>query len=442
MMNAIMQQVSEQDVPTTSYEPSHKNDPAVSHRHNEGRREAPQANRDRRSQEENRDRSIGANAHHSHRPSYGQPVKSTMALMPHATHCGRTAWFEEQEQTSRPQGKSLNVDGPQCIVRTVNACEVPRDVPTTSYEPSHRNDPAVSHRHNEGRGEAPQANRDRRSREENRDRSIGANAHHSHRPSHGQPVKSTMALMPHATHSGRTAWFEEQEQTSRPQGKSVNVDGPQCTWRPRVLRDLFLASSTCLPRVGTIPRCLIATTRGGERLPNLTETDGYGKRTETVLLGPTPMIVTIQAMDSCPLRPRCRMQHTPDEPPGSRSRSRPRGLKHPYGGEGSSYAEEVTLMTSASKPHNAWKYYEFHEQNGHTTVECRELRKALHELADKGQIDRFLKRGLRFLRKECEPTQSEPRDEECSTKIVATIAGGYAEGITWSTWKARLRGTQ
>ncbi|KAJ8430655.1 hypothetical protein Cgig2_033680 [Carnegiea gigantea] len=61
------------------------------------------------------------------------------------------------------------------------------------------------------------------------------------------------------------------------------------------------------------------------------------------------------------------------------------------------------------------------------TVKCRKLRKALHKLVDKGQIGRFLKRGPRFLQKEREP---KPRDEECSTEIVATIAGGYIEGIT------------
>ncbi|KAJ8433400.1 LOW QUALITY PROTEIN: hypothetical protein Cgig2_029587 [Carnegiea gigantea] len=37
-------------------------------------------------------------------------------------------------------------------------------------------------------------------------------------------------------------------------------------------------------------------------------------------------------------------------------------------------------MTSAPKLHNAQKYCGFHEQNGHTTAECWELRKALHEL--------------------------------------------------------------
>ncbi|KAJ8421483.1 hypothetical protein Cgig2_014961 [Carnegiea gigantea] len=71
-----------------------------------------------------------------------------------------------------------------------------------------------------------------------------------------------------------------------------------------------------------------------------------------------------------------------------------------------------------------------------------ELRKALHELADKGQIDRFLKRGLWFLRKEREPARPKPRDEECSVEIVATITDGYVEGITRSAWKAQLRGAQ
>ncbi|KAJ8427200.1 hypothetical protein Cgig2_011776 [Carnegiea gigantea] len=65
-------------------------------------------------------------------------------------------------------------------------------------------------------------------------------------------------------------------------------------------------------------------------------------------------------------------------------------------------------MTSALKLHNARKYCEFHKQKGHTTAECRELRKALHELADEGKIDRFLKRGSRFLRKEREPAYLKP----------------------------------
>ncbi|KAJ8438783.1 hypothetical protein Cgig2_009901 [Carnegiea gigantea] len=41
-----------------------------------------------------------------------------------------------------------------------------------------------------------------------------------------------------------------------------------------------------------------------------------------------------------------------------------------------------------------------------------------------------------------EPAQPQPRDEECSTEVMATIAGGYAEGMTHSAWKAQLRGSQ
>ncbi|KAJ8424354.1 hypothetical protein Cgig2_015738 [Carnegiea gigantea] len=41
-----------------------------------------------------------------------------------------------------------------------------------------------------------------------------------------------------------------------------------------------------------------------------------------------------------------------------------------------------------------------------------------------------------------EPAQPRPRDEECSTKVMATIAGGYTEGITRSAWKAQLRSAQ
>lgn len=48
-------------------------------------------------------------------------------------------------------------------------------------------------------------------------------------------------------------------------------------------------------------------------------------------------------------------------------------------------------MIAAPMPHNTQKYYEFHEQNGHTTTKCWELNKALHEVVDRGEIDHFLK---------------------------------------------------
>ncbi|KAJ8433281.1 hypothetical protein Cgig2_014190 [Carnegiea gigantea] len=74
-------------------------------------------------------------------------------------------------------------------------------VPATSYEPFHWHASVVSHRHSEGVRDAPHADRHGRSRGENRVQSIGAEALHSHRPSHGWPAKSTTALTPYVMHS-------------------------------------------------------------------------------------------------------------------------------------------------------------------------------------------------------------------------------------------------
>ncbi|KAJ8427574.1 hypothetical protein Cgig2_021719 [Carnegiea gigantea] len=132
---------------------------------------------------------------------------------------------------------------------------------------------------------------------------------------------------------------------------------------------------------------------------------------------------------SLPLLPLL-IQPIPGKPPSLKNKSRLPNLGVDLG---------LPPMTTPPKPQNARKYCEFYEQSGDTTTECRELKKALHELADKGQIDRFLKRGPHFLRREQEPVQPQPRDEEGSTEVVATIAGGYAEGMTRSAWKAQLR---
>jgi len=63
------------------------------------------------------------------------------------------------------------------------------------------------------------------------------------------------------------------------------------------------------------------------------------------------------------------------------------------------------------------------------------LKKALHELVDTGQIDRFLKRGQRAFHKGAAGPREEPRKKECSTAIVAKIVGGYAEDISHTMWK-------
>ncbi|KAJ8428715.1 hypothetical protein Cgig2_028198 [Carnegiea gigantea] len=118
----------------------------------------------------------------------------------------------------------------------------------------------------------------------------------------------------------------------------------------------------------------------------------------------TPNIATIQATASQQrqLRPRRRMLRIPDEHPSERSTSKRRGLevKPLKDTERQSIiltvnAQEVplrrgmarvrdhpmlkrsALMISVPKPYNVREYYEFHKQNGHTTAERQELRKAL-----------------------------------------------------------------
>ncbi|KAJ8451346.1 hypothetical protein Cgig2_014118 [Carnegiea gigantea] len=135
------------------------------------------------------------------------------------------------------------------------------------------------------------------------------------------------------------------------------------------------------------------------------------------------------------------MQPIPGESSGSRNRNRFPSL----GGRSQvrgPILRRLPPITVPLKPQNARKYCEFYEQSGHTTTECRELKRALHELVDKGQIAQFLKRGPRFLRREQEPAQPLSRDEECSTEVVSIIAGGYAERMTRSAWKPQLRSAQ
>ncbi|KAJ8423201.1 LOW QUALITY PROTEIN: hypothetical protein Cgig2_015224 [Carnegiea gigantea] len=83
--------------------------------------------------------------------------------------------------------------------------------------------------------------------------------------------------------------------------------------------------------------------------------------------------------------PLCPTRRTLDEQLGLKNKNRPRTL--------------------GGRSLNGTGLLNFHEQNGHMSAECQELRKAVHELADKGKIDRFLKWDLRFLRKDHEPAQ-------------------------------------
>ncbi|KAJ8436394.1 hypothetical protein Cgig2_005222 [Carnegiea gigantea] len=114
---------------------------------------------------------------------------------------------------------------------------------------------------------------------------------------------------------------------------------------------------------------------------------------------------------SGPEEPSHRMSPILDAQPGLRSRSRPRSL-----GGGSQERANPRVR------------HGFRLHNGCTTTECRELKKALYELANRGQIDRFLKRGQGAFRKGPIQSHKELREKECSNEVVAPIAGGYIEG--------------
>ncbi|KAJ8432948.1 hypothetical protein Cgig2_020578 [Carnegiea gigantea] len=162
------------------------------------------------------------------------------------------------------------------------------------------------------------------------------------------------------------------------------------------------------PPIDTILQHPSVTARAYKKAFMVVGTSDLRRTTTVVPLGLMPSITITQVMDAQrgqPLR-QCLIRDTLDKLLDLKSKSKPHA---PRGG---SLSGNVLLSA-------------FHEQNGHTIVECRELRKALHQLADKGQINRFLKWGPRFLRNDREPTWPEPQNEECSTEIVATIASGY-----------------
>ncbi|KAJ8429915.1 hypothetical protein Cgig2_025345 [Carnegiea gigantea] len=167
--------------------------------------------------------------------------------------------------------------------------------------------------------------------------------------------------------------------------------------KPQPPQGLSPTLTTCLPKAVSPPTgtslSYIVIAMRGERPLAQTGAPDHKESTVTGLWGHAPHRDVVRAKEDQQVQPRHQrhMQCIPSV----------LVTEHPM-------LKKRPPMISAPKPHNARKYCEFHEQNGHTTTECRELRKDLHELTDKGQIDRFLKRGPRFLRKEREPAQPEP----------------------------------
>jgi len=66
---------------------------------------------------------------------------------------------------------------------------------------------------------------------------------------------------------------------------------------------------------------------------------------------------------------------------------------------------------------------EYHEDFGHATSKCRELKKALHEMADQGQLNPFLKqrKGANQNQRDAQPKRYD--DSNQNTVVIATITG-------------------
>ncbi|KAJ8440105.1 hypothetical protein Cgig2_026456 [Carnegiea gigantea] len=84
-------------------------------------------------------------------------------------------------------------------------------VPAASCKSSHMHAPNRSYHRDEEERELARLDRDKQSRGENYDWSIGMDAQQSSRPTTGRPAKLTTTSTPYVTHSQRMASFEEQD---------------------------------------------------------------------------------------------------------------------------------------------------------------------------------------------------------------------------------------
>ena len=81
------------------------------------------------------------------------------------------------------------------------------------------------------------------------------------------------------------------------------------------------------------------------------------------------------------------------------------------------------------------QWCEYHKECGHTTTDCRELKKSLEIQADQGKLNRYLKHTSEEKGKQNEG-QSKNGDTE---GFIGVIAGGFTSGdLTGRACKAHL----
>ncbi|KAJ8429923.1 hypothetical protein Cgig2_021758 [Carnegiea gigantea] len=85
---------------------------------------------------------------------------------------------------------------------------------------------------------------------------------------------------------------------------------------------------------------------------------------------------------------------------------------------------QIFLWRSKAITNKCGKY---HKNFRNTTYECRELKKALHELAILGQLNHFLRRGRGVDRNRHDPVGKKHNGDDCNTEIITTIIRGVVD---------------
>ena len=76
-------------------------------------------------------------------------------------------------------------------------------------------------------------------------------------------------------------------------------------------------------------------------------------------------------------------------------------------------------IDTPAKFRNNNKYCEYYEHHEHTTVKCLELKKGLYELADRGQLNRFLEKGGGGDHIRCNLKEKKDNDADRNTETVS-----------------------